>query len=148
MSHGCGFAVSACCATFMPYVVCASSTTPAFMWTVLPWRLPIDGVPFPTAVASRAADEDYVVSYQTVFSPSLFWFSMFVVSSVFSKTRFEMLIETLQSSSEAFSAFESYKYDFAEVLLKNFGCHFAHLESLHESISSILELSTFKPYLA
>jgi len=21
-----------------------------FMWTVLPWRLPIDGVPFPTAV--------------------------------------------------------------------------------------------------
>ena len=37
-----------------------------------------------------------------------------------------MLVETLQSSPKAFSAFKPYKYDFAEVLFKDFGCHFAH----------------------
>ena len=37
-----------------------------------------------------------------------------------------MLIKALEPSPEAFSAFKAYEHNFAEVLLEDFGGHFAH----------------------
>jgi hypothetical protein len=58
------------------------------MCTTLPERLPKDGVPFPTGYHLGGGEIRTTLSPRTIMRPSFFVFSMFVVSSVSSKTRF------------------------------------------------------------
>jgi len=63
----------------------------------------------------------------------------------FFQDQVQVLVESFEATSEAFTAFQADEHNFTEVLFKDFGCHFAHIGILKFLIASILEFSPFKP---
>lgn len=58
------------------------------MWTTLPERLPIDGVPLPKNDHLGGGEISTTLSPLTIMRPSFLAFSKLVVSSVSSRTKF------------------------------------------------------------
>ena len=148
MPHGCGFAVAASCATFMAYVVCASSAAPAFYVNGFALALAHWWCAFSHGGHLGDGEIRTTLSPRTIISPSFFWFSIFVVSSVSSKTRFRCWSKPFSLPLRLFPPLRRTSTTLLRFCSRISVVISLILESSRIYISSILELSTFKPYLA
>src|SRR5208283_2225792 len=148
MPHGRGFAVAACSATLLAYVVCASSASSAFYVNDFALAFAHRWCAFSHGGHLGDGEMRTTLSPRTIISPSLFWFSMFVVSSVSSSTRFRCWSKPFSLPLRLFPPFSRTSTTLLRFCSRISVVISLILESPCMYISSILELSTFKPYLA
>ena len=83
------FAETACRTAFVPYVVCASAATPTHDVDSLALALTHRWSSFTHLTHLGGGEIRTTLSPRTIISPSFFWSSTTVVSSVSSRTRFK-----------------------------------------------------------